>query len=73
MSHKDAKPLSAEQERFERWYGERWKRESHAIAFGRDRHSEYFAVATKIAWEAWQEAQRPRATPIGCPDTTIAA
>lgn len=55
MSHKDAKPLSEAQKRFEDWWVA--YKGPGFVGFGRDKHSEYLAEFAKDAWAAWQAAE----------------
>jgi len=59
MSHKDAKPKTAEQLRMEAFYNARLAPDGVTIGWGLDKHSEYLAGFARHAWAAWQAAQTP--------------
>lgn len=56
MSHRDAPPLTPEQERMERWYHRNTA--ANSISFGRTADGTYLAEWTRLAWKAWQAAQQ---------------
>jgi hypothetical protein len=67
MSHKDAPPLTPEQQRFEAHWRAYWANRPGVTpcGFGRDRHGDYLAEWASAAWEAWNAAQRPKASTEG--------
>lgn len=54
MSHKDAPPLTAEQERMETFY--RANMPKGAVGWGRAKDGSYLAEFARLAWKAWQAA-----------------
>lgn len=54
-------PLTEEQLRFQAFYDS--KVTDHKLGWGRTKDGRrYFAPYCQLAWEAWQEAQRPSQT-----------
>lgn len=59
MSDRSSKPdLTAEQLRFQAFYDSKVK--DQPLGWGRTKDGRYFAPYCQLAWEAWQEAQRPQ-------------
>ena len=58
MSHKDAPPLTPEQERMEAFYRSRLAPRGTTVGWGRGKDGSYLTEFARDAWAAWQEAQR---------------
>ena len=57
MSHKDAPPLTPDQECMEAWYQARLTAQGATCGWGRDKHGNYLAMYARDAWAAWQAAK----------------
>lgn len=58
MSHKDAPPITPEQERMEAWWHARLTTRAAKCGFGRDKYGNYQAEFARDAYAAWLAAQR---------------
>lgn len=69
MSHKDAPSLTAEQQRFEQFY-RIYAPPGSQIGFGRGKDGTYHAEYARLAWRAWNEAQKGMMQMIEISDPT---
>lgn len=58
MTHKDAPPRPAEQERFETFWAAKLKERNETCGFSRDYHGAYHSVFARDACDAWQYASK---------------
>lgn len=59
MTHKDAPPISPEQERMETFYRNSLSKLGQTCGWSRDKIGVYHAEFARIAWAAWNAAQDP--------------